>query len=392
MSVGAAPRVVVAVGTRPEAIKLFPVIRALKADPDLRVTVCATGQHRQILDQALEIAGIAPDVDLDVMKPRQGLDALSAALLTGFGQMLDEVQPDMVVVQGDTTTAAMCALSSHYRRIPVAHVEAGLRSGDLHHPWPEEANRRMVGQIAALHFAPTQSAAENLLRENIGADAVHVTGNTVIDALYLTLAEMDRLDHLTAEVRQILAEAQGRRIILATTHRRENFGGGLEQIALALEHLARRPDVMVVAPVHPNPQVTRVMGRLGDHPNIRLMPPQTYVPFLHLMAHCDLILTDSGGVQEEAPALAKPVLVLRDKTERPEGIAAGTARLVGANAAVIIAETERLLDDPAAYARMAGAGSPYGDGLAAGRIAAVIRADLEARGRLPAVHSDARVA
>jgi UDP-N-acetylglucosamine 2-epimerase (non-hydrolysing) len=392
MSVGAAPRVVVAVGTRPEAIKLFPVIRALKGDPHLRVTVCATGQHRQILDQALEIAGIAPDVDLDVMKPRQGLDALSAALLTGFGRMLDEVQPDMVVVQGDTTTAAMCALSSHYRRIPVAHVEAGLRSGDLHHPWPEEANRRMVGQIAALHFAPTETAAANLLRENVSADTVHVTGNTVIDALYQTLAEMDRLDHLTAEVRQILAQAQGRRVILATTHRRENHGGGLEQIALALEHLARRPNVMIVAPVHPNPQVTRVMGRLGDQPNIRLMSPQTYVPFLHLMANCDLILTDSGGVQEEAPALAKPVLVLRDKTERPEGIMAGTARLVGANAAVIIAETERLLDDPAAYALMAGAGSPYGDGLAAGRIVAAIRADLEARGRLAPAHTDARVA
>jgi UDP-N-acetylglucosamine 2-epimerase (non-hydrolysing) len=276
----------------------------------------------------------------------------------------------------------------------VAHVEAGLRSGDLHHPWPEEANRRMVGQIADLHFAPTEIAAGNLRRENVGADSIHVTGNTVIDALYLTLAEMDRLDHLTTEVREILAQAKGRRIILTTTHRRENFGGGLEQIAQALEHLARRPDVMIVAPVHPNPQVTRVMGRLGDQPNIRLMSPQTYVPFLHLMAHCDLILTDSGGVQEEAPALAKPVLVLRDKTERPEGITAGTARLVGAHAPTIIAEAERLLDDPAAYARMASAGSPYGDGRAAGRIAGLIRTNLQARGRLAgqALHSDARVA
>ena len=391
---GASPRVVVAVGTRPEAIKLFPVIRALKLIEGLDVVVCATGQHRQILDQALEIAGIEPDFDLDVMKPRQSLDTLSAELLVRFGAVLDDLSPDRVVVQGDTTTAAMCALAAHYRRIPVAHVEAGLRSGDLHHPWPEEANRRMVAQLADLHFAPTEIAAANLRSENLPAPSILVTGNTVIDALYQTLAQIDRLDHLTADIREMLKVAGERKIILATTHRRENFGGGLEQIAQALDRLAQRPDVLIVVPVHPNPQVTRVLGRLGERENIQLLSPQTYVPFLYLMSQAHVILTDSGGVQEEAPALGKPVLVMRDKTERPEGIAAGTAKLVGTDADVIVSECERLLDDAGAYAVMASAGSPYGDGQAAGRIAAEIERDLQARGRLMGQqgHAGSRVA
>ncbi|RKF19094.1 UDP-N-acetylglucosamine 2-epimerase (non-hydrolyzing) [Altericroceibacterium spongiae] len=364
------PQVILSVfGTRPEAIKMFPVIRGLAADPRLESRVCVSGQHRAILDQVLEISGIKPDHDLAVMQPDQTLDALTVNLLTGLGQVMDEEKPDWVLVQGDTATAMCGALAAYYRKIPVAHLEAGLRSGNIHHPWPEEVNRKIIGTIAALHFAPTETAQQALLRENVNPSTVHVTGNSVIDALHWITGTIKQRPELVAGLADVEKRFAGKRIIGVTSHRRENFGGGLEAIAEAIRRLAERNDVAMIFPVHPNPNVRKVMETvLGDCANVALIEPLDYPHFARLLDISTLILTDSGGVQEEAPALGKPVLVMRETTERPEGVEAGTAKLVGTDTDRIVYETERLLDDEGAYAAMARAHNPFGDGQTAQRI------------------------
>lgn len=369
---GARRKVMVVFGTRPEAIKLFPVIRALEAQPGLDVRVCVTGQHRALLDQVLGLAGIRPDIDLDLMAPGQSLDDLTARLLRGLGHVLDDERPDRVVVQGDTASAMCAALAAYYRRIPVAHVEAGLRSGNLDHPWPEEGNRRIIGTLADLHFAPTDAAAAALCAENVDPSRVHMTGNSGIDAL-LHVRAMLREGRAEAPVMAALtARFAGRRIIAVTCHRRENLSD-LDNIADALVSLAAREDVAIVLPLHPNPLIGAAFRtKLDGLPNVALTDALDYPDFAALLDACHIVLTDSGGVQEEAPSLGKPVLVMRETTERPEGVTAGTARLVGTDTARIVAEAARLLDDSAAHAAMARAHGPYGDGNAAERIAAVL--------------------
>ena len=366
-------RILVIFGTRPEAIKLFPVVAALKAVPGLDVRTCVTAQHRGLLDQVLAIAGLTPDVDLDLMEPGQSLDRLTARLLTGLGDVMDAEKPDRVIVQGDTATAMVGALAAYYRKVPVSHVEAGLRSGDIYQPWPEEVNRRIVAPIADQHFAPTQTAADALLRENIDPAMIHVTGNTVIDALHATRAKLAADPSLAAGLDDIATRFADKKIVLVTTHRRENFGGGMDNIAHALGQIAQRDDVAIVFPMHPNPNVVEAMNRvLGDRPNIARIDPLDYPHFIRALGLCHIALTDSGGVQEEAPALAKPVLVMRETTERPEGVAAGTAKLIGTDPQRIVAEVTTLLDDPAAYAAMARAHNPFGDGHASERIASIV--------------------
>jgi UDP-N-acetylglucosamine 2-epimerase (non-hydrolysing) len=356
-------------GTRPEAIKLFPVINRLKAETHVAVTVCATAQHRQMLDQVLKLTNIVPDVDLNVMTANQTLDRLSARLLEGIGGVLDKIHPSRVIVQGDTTTAMTGTLACYYRRIPVSHVEAGLRSDDIYAPWPEEVNRKMIGTIADQHFAPTERAARALRRENVPRDRIHVTGNTVVDALLATKSIVDSDPRLASRWNSIRATHGNRRIILVTCHRRENFGPGILNIVEALLEILRREDVAIVLPIHPNPNVHDVLSaRLSDHPRVELIEPQEYTDFVSLLSLCYLVLTDSGGVQEEAPTLGKPVLVMRETTERPEGVEAGTARLVGASASRIIDETVRLLDDDDHYSAMSRAHNPFGDGHASERI------------------------
>ncbi|VVT06664.1 UDP-N-acetyl glucosamine-2-epimerase [Sphingomonas sp. EC-HK361] len=364
--------VLVIFGTRPEAIKMFPVVRALADRAGITVRTCVTAQHRGLLDQVLSIADLVPDIDLDLMEPGQTLDRLTARLLTALGGVMDRETPDRVIVQGDTATAMAGALAAYYRKVPVAHVEAGLRSGDIYHPWPEEINRRIVAPIADLHFAPTQTAAAALARENI-TDGVHVTGNTVIDALHWTGARIAADPLMAAGLDTTLARFAGKRIVLVTTHRRENFGDGMAAIARAIARIAARDDVAVLFPMHPNPNVASVMDAiLGDAPNVARIAPLDYPHFIRALGACDLALTDSGGVQEEAPAFGKPVLVMRETTERPEGVAAGTARLVGTDEDRIVSEVFTLLDDKGAYAAMARAHNPFGDGHAAKRIAGIV--------------------
>ncbi|WP_423141314.1 non-hydrolyzing UDP-N-acetylglucosamine 2-epimerase [Parablastomonas sp. CN1-191] len=363
-------RLLVVLGTRPEAIKLMPVVTALRADPAVHVEVCATGQHRGLLDQVLAPAGLVPDHDLDLMRPGQSLDSLLAAATEGIGRVLDAARPDRVIVQGDTASALAGALAAFHRQVPVAHVEAGLRSGDPAQPFPEEAYRRTITLLADLHFAPTQGAVDALLAERVDAASVHLTGNTGIDALFAL-----RGSSPGSVVAAVLGNLGARRLLLVTCHRRENIGPPLDAVIEALAALAARGDVAVALPLHPNPAVaSRIRARLGALGGVILLPALSYPDFAALMAAASVILTDSGGVQEEAPALGKPVLVLRETTERPEGVAAGTARLVGTDSARIVAETARLLDDPAAHAAMALAHSPYGDGRAARRIAAILAA------------------
>lgn len=358
-------RILVVVGTRPEAVKLAPVVHALRRVDWASTRVLATAQHRQMLDQTLTFFGIRPDRDLDVMRQGQTLADLTARLLTGIDPVLAEEGPDLVLAQGDTTTVMAVALACAYRQVAFGHVEAGLRTGDPRNPFPEELNRVLVARMATLHFAPTPGARVNLLREGVQEASVHVTGNTAIDALAWAA---DRVD--TAP----FVPARGRRLVLVTAHRRENFGAPFEAVCRALRDIADRPDVQVLYPVHPNPAVHDTAHRiLGDHPSIRLVEPLDYPAMIAAMRACTLVLTDSGGVQEEAPSLGKPVLVLRRATERPEGVAVGAARLVGTDRAAIVAATNRLLDDPGAYAAMATAGNPYGDGRAAERILAVCR-------------------
>ena len=366
-------RILTVFGTRPEAIKLFPLIHAIEADRRLAGRVCVSAQHRGMLDQVLEIAGVVPDHDLDLMRPDQSLDALTAALLTGLGGVMDVEEPDWVVVQGDTATAMAGALAAYYRKIPVAHVEAGLRSGNIHHPWPEEVNRKIIGTLAALHCAPTETAAEALRRESVDPRAIHVTGNTVIDALHWVTGRIAREPALSAGLAELEQRFAGRRIIGVTSHRRENFGAGMERIAQAIQLLAAQPDVAIIFPVHLNPHVRFVMNeRLSGLDNVALIEPLDYPHFARLLDICHLMLTDSGGVQEEAPALGKPVLVMRETTERPEGVAAGTALLVGTDPERILSAARRLLEDEAAYAAVARAHNPFGDGKSAGRIAELL--------------------
>jgi len=369
-----APRkILVIFGTRPEAIKLFPVVAALREVGGLDVRTCITAQHRGLLDQVLAIAGLQPDIDLDLMEPGQSLDRLTARLLTGLGEVMDAEKPDRVIVQGDTATAMVGALAAYYRKVPVGHVEAGLRSGDIWQPWPEEVNRRIVAPIADQHFAPTETAAQALLRENIDPATVHVTGNTVIDALHWTHSRIAADPSMAAGLDDIAARFAGKRLILVTTHRRENFGGGMEGIARALGRIADRPDTAILFPMHPNPNVAVAMDAiLGQRDNIARIEPLDYPHFIRALEMAEIVLSDSGGVQEEAPALGKPVLVMRETTERPEGVVAGTAKLIGTDADRIVSEIFTLLDDSSAYSAMARAHNPFGDGHASARIARIV--------------------
>lgn len=357
---------------------MAPVVAGLERSDRFTPLVVNTGQHRELIEQVISLFGIRVDRDLAVMEPNQALAPLLARLLERIDVALVELRPDMVLAQGDTSTVLATALAAFYRRIPFGHVEAGLRTGNLRSPFPEEANRVLTTPLVALHFAPTEAAAENLRRERIDPACIFVTGNTVIDALFMERDRQRQPDvahQLNTRLRQRIGPEFGERpFVLVTGHRRENFGAGFDQICEALANLATRfSDHLFVYPVHLNPNVKEVVGRrLGAIHNIRLIEPQPYAEFVALLSACRLALSDSGGVQEEAPSLGKPVLVMRDTTERPEGIAAGTARLVGANAATIVAETSRLLEDAAAYRAMSEAVNPYGDGQAASRILAAI--------------------
>lgn len=370
-------KVLVIFGTRPEAIKLFPVVRALAKQDGIIVRTCVTAQHRSLLDQVLDIAGLTTDIDLDLMEPNQSLERLTARLLTTLGEVMDTEKPDRLIVQGDTATAMVGALIGYYRKIPVSHVEAGLRSGNIWQPWPEEVNRRIVAPIADQHFAPTQTAADALIREQIDPATVHVTGNTVIDALGWTRSRIAENPALAAGLDPIAERFAGKRLVLVTTHRRENFGDGMGEIASAIARIAERPDVAVLFPVHPNPNVMSVMNAmLGDQPDVALVDPLDYPHFIRALGMAHLVLTDSGGVQEEAPSLGKPVLVMRETTERPEGVTAGTAKLVGPHEDRIVAEIFNLLDDETAYAAMARAHNPFGDGHSSARIAKIVAESL----------------
>lgn len=367
------PKILVIFGTRPEAIKLFPVIHKLQEHSDVQTRVLVTGQHRQMLDQVLDIGEIRPDHDLDVMAPNQTLDALTARLLTGIGEVLDIERPARVIVQGDTATAMVGALAAYYRQIPVSHVEAGLRSHNIYQPWPEEVNRKIIGTIADQHFAPTPASADALIAEAVAPEKIHVTGNSVIDALHWVTDKIARQPDLACDLVEIEERFAGKRIIGVTTHRRENFGDGMADIAAALLEIAARDDVAIIFPVHMNPNVRKVMeAKLGSHPRIAMIEPLDYPHFARLLSISYIMLSDSGGVQEEAPALGKPVLVMRETTERPEGVAAGTAKLVGTDKNRIISEIFTLLDDEAAYSNMARAHNPFGDGQAAHRIAGLV--------------------
>jgi UDP-N-acetylglucosamine 2-epimerase (non-hydrolysing) len=375
--------VLVFMGTRPEAIKLAPVVAALRSTGDFRCTVVATGQHKEMFRQVAETFGFRVDADLDVMRPNQTLAGLTARLMEGIDGWLGSERPDLALVQGDTTTVLVAALACFYRRIPIGHVEAGLRTGNIWSPFPEEVNRRLATPLVTLHFAPTAAARDALLREGVPDGSISVTGNTVIDAL-ATEVRVQRTDAaVRASVERELADVLGAGaeapFVLVTGHRRENFGEGFDQICEAIATLARRfADHRFVYPVHLNPNVHEHVSRLlGGIANVRLVPPLGYRPFVALLSRCRLVLTDSGGVQEEAPSLGKPVLVMRDTTERPEGVEAGTAILTGPRAASIVAHATRLLTDPASYAAMATARNPYGDGSAAGRIVERIRRHLD---------------
>ncbi len=362
-------------GTRPEAIKMAPVVMAVDAHPDLEGRVCVTAQHRDMLDQVLELFELTPHHDLDLMRPGQSLHGLTARIIAGLEPVLAEEQPDVVLVHGDTTTTLASTLAAFYSHVPVGHVEAGLRTGDLTAPFPEEANRVLADKLCRFHFAPTERSAQTLEAEGHAAEGVVVTGNTVIDALLWVrdrvkarpLSEFAELYGTAAEV----IGTEDTRIVLVTGHRRESFGQGFLDICTALRTLALRyPDVHIIYPVHLNPRVQEpVREHLSDLPNVHLLAPLDYAPFVRLMDRCTFILTDSGGIQEEAPSLGKPVLVMRSVTERPEGVEAGTVRLVGTDVEAIVRESCSLLDDPAAYEAMRHAHNPYGDGLASERIA-----------------------
>lgn len=362
-------RVLLVFGTRPEAIKMAPVVKALRAAPEIEARVCVTAQHREMLDQVLDLFEIVPDYDLDLMKPGQGLFEITSGALLGLKDVLVEVAPDLVLVHGDTTTTLSATLAAYYNRIPVGHVEAGLRTGNIYSPWPEEINRKVAGAITRLHFAPTKKSKENLRVENVPDEHIYVTGNTVIDALLEVVEKLEANSYASREFDEKFGLDPSKRLVLVTGHRRESFGDGFERICNALARLAERDDIQIIYPVHLNPNVKGpVEESLGSLDRIELIPPQDYLPFVHLMHRADVILTDSGGVQEEAPSLGKPVLVMRDTTERPEAVDAGTVKLVGTDSDLIVREVSNLLDDGQAYGEMSRAHNPYGDGLASGRI------------------------
>ncbi|MEX3555375.1 MAG: UDP-N-acetylglucosamine 2-epimerase (non-hydrolyzing) [Burkholderia gladioli] len=364
-----ANKVAVVLGTRPEAIKMAPLVHALSQSEHLEPIVIATAQHREMLDQVLDIFAIKPDYDLDLMRPNQSLAGLTSRLITSLDEVVKEIGATALLVQGDTTSVLAASLVSFYNNIPVGHVEAGLRTGDMRNPFPEEMNRVVTGRLARWHFAPTQSAAQNLINEGMTADSVFMTGNTVIDALF------EACRHPMKVPRQ---GADGRKMMLVTTHRRENFGDPLRRICMAIvELLERNPLLDVLFPVHPNPNVSSVVRSiLGDHPRGDLCAPLDYLSFVAAMEAADIVLSDSGGVQEEAPALGKPVLVLREETERPEAVSFGVAALVGTETASIVDKAQSLLTDPVAYAAMARGASPYGDGQAARRIVEILEQAL----------------
>lgn len=357
-------------GTRPEAIKMAPVVKALSDNKYIEAKVCVTAQHREMLDQVLSLFDIAPDYDLNLMKSGQDLTDITSSVLLGMREVLRNWRPDYVLVHGDTTTALGASLAAYYEKIPVGHVEAGLRTGNVYSPWPEEMNRRIAGVIAKTHFAPTDTAKKNLLREGVEEASVIVTGNTVIDAL---LSVVNRL-RFDAVLRKDIENRfnyldSDKKLVLVTGHRRENFGDGFDNICSALSQISQRKDVQIVYPVHLNPNVQEPVKRiLGKNNHIHLIDPLDYLPFVYLMDKAVILLTDSGGIQEEAPSLGKPVLVMRDTTERPEAVMAGTVKLVGTNKNAIVSEVLTLLDDPVEYGRMSQAHNPYGDGQAAQRI------------------------
>lgn len=363
-------KILIVFGTRPEAIKMAPVVRAFRTDPAFETTVCVTGQHRSMLDQVLALFEIAPDIDLDIMKAEQSLTDVTTGTMTGLETVLTEHKPDAVLVHGDTTTAMAAAMACFYAQIPVGHVEAGLRTGDLSAPWPEEMNRRVVDLVSRWLFAPTQTASDALRKEGADPAHIYVTGNTVIDAL---LSVVDDIHADSAKKAGLDAQFDfldaDKRLIVVTGHRRENFGGGLERMCQALARLAKRGDVEIVYPVHLNENVQRAANAvLADTDAVHLIEPQDYLPFVYLMDRAHLVISDSGGIQEEAPSLGKPVLVTRDVTERPEAIEAGTCRLVGTDPDTIVREAEKLLDDDDEYARVSAIKNPFGDGTAAAQI------------------------
>lgn len=368
-------KLLIAFGTRPEAIKCFPLIEALKQKTGVEVISCTTAQHRHILDQVLELVGLVPEIDLNLMRDGPSLTTLTTDVATKMAEVLEEERPDRVIVQGDTTSAMTTALASFYQSIPVGHVEAGLRTNTMLSPWPEEGNRRILSVLADMHFVPTETARANLLRENVDPAKIYLTGNTVVDALQI-VRDRQRISGYKMSTRDsqfIDLMDSGKRLLLLTAHRRENWGKGISAICDAALRLVARGDVFVVIPVHPNPRVSEhIHAALGGQPDICLLDPLDYGDFVVLLDRSTIVLTDSGGVQEEAPTLGKPVLILRDTTERPEGVEAGCARLVGLDPTVIVAEATRLLDDSTAYAAMSQVRNPYGDGTAAKQIADAI--------------------
>lgn len=368
-------KVLTVIGTRPEAIKMAPLCVALSEDPRFEARLCVTAQHREMLDQVLDLFQIKPDFDLNVMQAQQDLTDVTCAILSGMRSVLEEWRPDIVLVHGDTATTLAASISAYYQKIAVAHIEAGLRTHNLYSPWPEEGNRKLTGALADLHFSPTKATAENLVREGVRMETISVTGNTVIDALFVIVKKLrddETLnDGLAGQFNMLRPDS---RLILVTGHRRESFGSGFERICEALARIATEfPDADIVYPVHLNPNVQEPVRRhLSGFKNIHLIPPQSYLPFVYLMNRSTIILTDSGGVQEEAPSLGKPVLVMRDTSERLEAVEAGTVRLVGTDVQKIVDETRTLMNDEKAYAAMSGSYNPYGDGRACGRIVEVL--------------------
>lgn len=375
-------KVMTIIGTRPEAIKMAPVVQRLQADPRFHSVLCATGQHMGLLEQALGAFGLSTDVNLKVMKPGQTLADLTASILSGLRPVLDDEQPDQILVHGDTTTTLAASMAGFYAKIPVGHVEAGLRSYDMNSPWPEEANRKMVTTLATDHFAPTENARRTLMAEGVSPEQITVTGNTVIDALMIARSKLGSDAGLRKQMQTRFGFLDARRrVLLVTMHRRENHGRGIENICGALRNLrAAFSDLQIVMPMHRNPAVSGPVGKmLADHLDIHLIAPQDYLPFVYLMTLADIILTDSGGIQEEAPSLGVPVLVARNSTERTEAVTAGTVALTGTNAARIYADVARLLTDADAYSTMSRALNPYGDGQASRRIANYLSKDLECK-------------
>ena len=385
-------KILIVFGTRPEAIKMAPLIKELQLQPEFFETiVCVTGQHREMLDQVLRIFEIVPDYDLNIMKHGQDLYDITSSILLGMRDVIKQVQPDIVLVHGDTTTSTATALSAFYQQVPVSHIEAGLRTQNIYSPWPEELNRQITSRIASFHFAPTKMSMSNLIAEGIEADRIEVTGNTVIDALHLVIKRIRNDQSIEKQIKTTLAQeginellleswSESRPLVLITGHRRENFGDGFINICKAINELAiKYPNVDFVYPVHLNPNVKtpvyEALGKNSNHSlnNIHLISPLDYLPFVYLMSRCYIVLTDSGGIQEEAPSLGKPVIVMRDTTERPEAIHAGTVKLVGTNTRNIVNEISRLLSDPDHYQSIAQAINPYGDGYACERIAEVLK-------------------